>query len=315
MADSANVSSIWDLEGTDSSYEHYRTHPGFEEFRVWVDKAYARERVEVLLDNSFLNQFRKGDFAARLWELELVNRLLDTGLTLVPTNGSGPDFCIVLDDGRKIWIEAKLVNSDGEIEEIKQVFAGGNLTEYNTPVRQMALRFASGLVTKAEKFRDNYKDLLNDSDLIIIAITAFPPSTLSPDIEFLLKAVMPIEDPLVHFSTGSTPLSPAVVRPTHSMNSSYRNKNDAVVPKEFLYPGTEFPFIDGVLFSEASDLQKLMGVFSSSFDESTILPHLFTNHSSQKDFPVEFCENFYFHRWITNGEMLSLREDPPTKSS
>ena len=54
------------------------------------------------------------------------------------------------------------------------------------------------------------------------------------------------------------------------------------VKKEFLYPGDEFPFIDGVLYSEASDIQQLRGTSSTSFNETTAALHIFGSHSGKQ---------------------------------
>lgn len=79
----------------------------------------------------------------------------------------------------------------------------------------------------------------------------------------------------------------------------------ALVRKEFLYPGTEFPHIDAVMFSEASNLQQLLGVFSSSFNEDTNKPHIYQNYSG-KQIPEEFTQYFFYHKWDDNPPMVSL---------
>lgn len=309
--------SLWITEGRDEDFERYRTSNRHKDLCQWADNAYYGKNLRELLDKNFVEQFQNHDFFARLWELELAEWLSLTGLKLVPTNGSGPDFCIELSDGRKIWVEAVLATPDEELDRLWR----DNITKlgepakvYNTPVDAMTLRYTNSLCTKADKIKTNYLSTFSSDDIILIAISAFPPGALKPDIEFLLRAIMPMDNPVIHISTNGKPLDPSVVRATHAAKLELLKRNGSTVPKQFLYPGDNFPYIDGVLFTEASNLQNLLG--RTSFleeDDSNNVPHVFPNYSSAKELPDEFTDNFYSHVFVERPPLISLETIEPKK--
>ena len=91
---SAIKPTIWDIAGKDKYYEHYRQSESesSKDLRKWVDEAYYSNNLAQYLDKDFIKTLRDDHFYARLWELELAEWLVKTGLKLVPTNGIGPDF-------------------------------------------------------------------------------------------------------------------------------------------------------------------------------------------------------------------------------
>ena len=90
----------------------------------------------------------------------------------------------------------------------------------------------------------------------------------------------------------------------------YKKETGALVKKEFLYPGDHFPFIDGVIFSEASNLQQLLGCYSTSFSDLTNTPHFFPNYSGKK-MADEVTRHFYSYEFEQASSMVSLtRRDP-----
>lgn len=304
--------SIWSESGKDKYFEHYRRSKSesSQVLRKWVDEAYYDNNLAQYLDKDFVKTLRNEHFYARLWELELAEWLVKTGLKLVPTNGTGPDFCIELDDGTKIWIEAVLSQADDELEQIQRVaLASKGAQAYNTPRNQTALRYSSSLVYKAEKIKKNYSSIISKDDYVLIAVSAFAPGAMRSDIDLFMLAVLPIEYQVVHFSTDSKPL-PDVPRPTHTVKREHAKKSGVMVKKEFLYPGEDFPHINGILFSEASNLQQLLGAWSNGFGVSTDTPHVFQSYTS-KDLPKEFTNTFYYHKFKNSGDMVSLEEIEP----
>lgn len=307
--------TIWTQVGSDNNYEWYRTHDTFKELRAWMDKAYYKENLLLYLDDSFLDQLRNHDFFARLWELELAEWLFLTKLKLVPTKGFGPDFCIDMKN-RKVWIEAILATPDEDLISIHEaMLKSGGMYDY--PSHQMTLRYSSALFTKATKIKKSYidKGLIGSEDIVLIAISGFPPTgALSPDIEHFQRAIIPMGDPVIHLTTDGSPLDGSIPRTTHTSMPSQKKKNGATVLKQFLYPGDNFPFIDGVLFTEASNLQSLLGVISSGFGEFTNIPHIFPNYSSKKIIPTMLTDNFYIHKFVDNRPLISLETiDPKIK--
>lgn len=308
--------SIWSVEGTDKNYEHYRTSPRSQDLRKWVDEAYYDKNLKEQLDKNFTEQLQNHDFFARLWELGLAEWLYLTGLKLVPTNGKGPDFCIELEDGRKILIEAVLATPDEAMDKVwrERIAPPGEVSPvYDFPKDANALRYASSIYTKAIKIKDKYTGMIGKNDFTLIAVSAFPPGALHSDIEHFMRAALPMGDPVVHFSTNGKPLDPSVPRATHTDKLEYVKNSGSPVLKQFLYPGTHFPYIDGVLFSEASNLQGLLGTMSSRFDDSTNVPHVFPNHASTKKLPAEFTDNFYLHEFIDNPTFMSIKIIDPKK--
>ena len=306
MAETKNT--IWDTPGKDKYYEHYRT-PNSEASKIlhsWVDEAYLTNNLAQFLDKGFVDKLRNEDFYSRLWELEVAEWLQKTGLKLMPTNGKGPDFCIELGDGRKIWVEAVLARADEELEQIqRKALASNGKKAYNTPRDQTALRYSSVLVAKAAKIKAKYVSYIGKDDYVLIATSAFAPGAMLSDIDLFMLAVLPIEYQVVHFSTDGTPLDPSVLRPTHTVKREHSKKSGALVRKEFIYPGEDFPHINGILFSEASNLQGLLGTISNGFNKSTDTPHIFQSYTSS-DLPEEFTRIFYFHKFRNNGDLVSL---------
>ena len=101
----------------------------------------------------------------------------------------------------------------------------------------------------------------------------------------------------MHFSTDGQPLDPDVQRPTHTVKREMSKKTGKAVRKEFLYPGEHFPYISGVLFSEASNLQQLLGAGSPRFDKSTDTPHIFMRYKNA-DLPDAFKKYFYYRKFV-----------------
>lgn len=297
--------TIWSATGDDKHYEHYRKVADRKDLRDWVDRAYIKDALEDFLDKGFLNELRNNDFYGRLWELEVAEWLSLTGLKMIPTNGLGPDFCLELNSGSKIWVEVVLPRPDETLDQLERDAFSSSGETYDVPGKEIALRYSSSLVQKARKFNKKYHDCINPSDYILIAVSAFPPNSMSSDINLFLPSVLPIEHQVVYFSKDSSPLDKNIPRPTHTIKTEWEGKPGGLpIKKTFLYPGDDFPYIDGVVFSEASNLQQLLGVWSSAFNDSTNIPHVFQNYSGKK-LPEEFTKKFYYHPFEDNGELVS----------
>lgn len=296
--------SIWNNDGKDKSYEFYKGSDRSEDLRAWVDKALFKDGLIDLLDKNYCDQFRNEDFYGRLWELEILEWLSLAKLELEPTHGKGPDFCVKLSDGKQIWIEAVLARPDEALISIsKNSISKTDPKSCKVPNEAIALRYSSSLVAKADKIRKNYSIPL--TDYVIIAVSAFPYREMWPDLSLFMPAILPIEFQLVYFSRDGSPLDETIPRQTHSVKREYEKETGALVKKEFLYPGDHFPFIDGVIFSEASNLQQLLSTSSSAFDDSTNSPHLFPNYSG-KPLPEEFSKHFYYHKFGGDSSLVSL---------
>ena len=319
----ATSPTLWaaDGKGKDKYYEHYRlsSSQSSQDLRNWVDQAYFIDNLAQYLDKDFAKNLRDTDFYGRLWELEVVEWLRKTGLALAPTNGKGPDFCLQLNDGNKIWVEAVLSRPDQELKDIEQEALASNGQLYNTPREQTALRYSTSLVGKAKKIKADYlTKYVSKDDYIIIAVSAFAPGAMRPDMDLFMLSILPIDHQVVYFPLNGKTLDETTPRPTHTLKTEHAKKSGALVKKEFIYPGSDFPYINGVLFSEASNLQQLLGACSSRFDAETNTPHIFQNYSS-RGLPAEFTDAFYYHKFRNNGDLVTLDcfdpKDPSSGSS
>lgn len=300
--------SVWDVKGKDEYYEHYRTCSR-QDLRDWVDEVY--QRVSMFLDDGWVVGLRTEGFYSRIWELELADKLLSTGLEMVPTNGVGFDFCLKLSGGESLWIEAVYSYPDEELKEIERRALTSGGQAYDVPREQVALRFSSSLFHKAGKIKEKYLKSVGDSDYVLIAVSSFGPDIgMWKDRDIFELAILPINFQLIHFSVNGEPLDPAIPRSSHQLKTNMAKASGALVKKEFVYPGTEFPYIDGVMFSEASDLQQLFGTSSSSFGDDTAKPHIYQNYSG-KEVPQEFTKYFYHHKWSTNPPYMTLQTMDP----
>lgn len=310
LSEKNSLQTAWSVAGRDKNYEFYKSSPHFQDLRKWVDKVLFKDKLIDFLDSDYVIKLRDDDFFGRLWELEILEWLSLTKLKLMPTNGIGPDFCLENKDGSKIWIEAVLARPDAELAK---KFGNGSLDSpaYKIPNEEIALRYSTSLVGKAKKIKDKYSGFIKPNDHTLIAVSAFPYSSMWPDMDLFMPAILPIEFQVVYFSVDGNQLDEKTPRPTHSLMQEYKKSSGAVVKKEFLYPGDSFPYIDGVIFSEASNLQKLLGRYSSAFSEVTNRPHIFPNYTG-KPLPEELTENFYYHKFKEEGAMIALELITPT---
>jgi len=304
--------SIWEEKGNNEYYEHYRASKHSKDLRKWVNEAYSA--VSQFLDKDWLDNMRNSDFYSRLWELEIAEWLMLTGLKITPTNGSGFDFCIELSDGSKVWIEAVYSYPDEALRKIQEEALASNGVVHDTPREQVALRFSSSIFHKANKVKNKYQKYIGAKDHVMIAVSSFGPDTgMWKTRDIFQLAILPINNQLVHFSRDGSPLDSNAPLPSHEMKNEMQKATGALVRKEFLYPGTEFPHVDAVMFSEASNLQQLLGVFSTSFNEDTNRPHIYQNYSGKR-MPEEFTQFFFYHEWKENPPMMTLEMlDPKIK--
>lgn len=304
------MTSIWNETGSDSNYEHARQANGLAELREWMDQQYYAEGLKDYLDDNFLSELRNNGFNARLWELALAAKLKVTGLRMIPTHGVGPDFCIELPGGGRAWIEAVHTGADdAQAQEwMDRLQAKGG--EFDTQIDEVVLRFSSSLYGKAVKINQKYLSTVGADDFMLIGVASLDIHLMWTGLDTFMKAVYPIGAPVVHFTTDGSKLDPAVKRPTHAPQPTAVKKSGVEVKKEFLYPGDEFPFIDGVLYSEASDIQQLRGTSSTSFNETTAALHIFGSHSG-KQLPGALTKLFYNHVLTEGDNMISVEMIEP----
>lgn len=150
----------------------------WKETRDFYDSNWCK--VKKYLDKNFLNKFKmESEHDSRAWEFHLASVFINEGLNLLEkTWDYGPDFCIKLDNGKKIWVEA-IICTLGDTDPVEprpvltpgKVYSfGGNIEDINRP---KALRITSAIGTKFEKFKKYLKDSkcpVEKDDCLVIAI-------------------------------------------------------------------------------------------------------------------------------------------------
>lgn len=163
------------------------------------------ERYEPYADPDFRQGFAR-DMEARFWELYLAIMLMDAGRKLLPRlerprTGGQPDIC-VLDNGRRIWIEA-IAPTEGEpgpdqLVRPVPINEGGEFVAM--PVRQAQLRVTSAFFKKAGVLqRYLERGVMADVDVRIIAISAsrFGPYVSEWPLPLVMTSLFPLGDEFV----------------------------------------------------------------------------------------------------------------------
>ena len=163
------------------------------------------ECYEPYADPGFRHGFAR-DVDGRFWEMYLGCTLLESGRTLLPVverlrKGGQPDLC-VLDDGRRIWIEATApAEGDPGPDQIVRpvpVNEGGGAVA--APTRQAQLRTAGAFWTKAQKIGCYIKQgVIAPQDIRIIAISAsrFGAYVSEQPLPLIMTTLFPIGDAYV----------------------------------------------------------------------------------------------------------------------
>ncbi len=146
--------------------------------RKWYEENWPK--VFKYLDKDFLDRFKmEEEHHARAWEFHLASVLLDKGLELEQkTWRTGPDFCIKIPTGKKIWVEA-ITCDRGDVDPVEpypemksgQIYSfGGNIEDTHRP---RALRITNAIGAKFEKFKKYLSDSksgVGEDDCLLIAI-------------------------------------------------------------------------------------------------------------------------------------------------
>lgn len=146
--------------------------------RDWYEEKYRH--LSTVLDHYFLERFRlEPTHLAARWEIYVAALLSEHGMRLVPRSiVAGPDFCIELPGGTKMWVEC-IVCERGDMDPVepepvlvpgKMHLYGGNIEDIHRP---RALRLTSAFFSKAGKKYDSYKKsgIVSREDAFVVAIS------------------------------------------------------------------------------------------------------------------------------------------------
>jgi len=153
---------------------------GKPDLRKWYEDKWPQ--LYKYFDKDFVSRFQnEQEHLSREWEFHLASVLLDRGITLKEKNWeTGPDFCIEINTGRKIWVEAIACDlgekGKDSVEPMPTMEPGvlysfgGNIEETDRP---RALRITSAVATKFEKYKsylNNPKSGVSEGDCLVIAV-------------------------------------------------------------------------------------------------------------------------------------------------
>ncbi len=193
---------LWGVEGdnVDIGYVNIREARARAEIEIRdaIDSMWAA--YAPYADPDFKEAFAR-DPDARFWEMHLGCKLMASGKTLLAAeerkrDGGQPDIC-VLDEGRRIWIEAIApeagVCGQDQVRGPKPINEGGGLAA--APVRQVQLRASSALLTKTraiEKYLSQGTIGQEDVRLIAIGIGRFGSLVLDEPLPLAMSVVFPV---------------------------------------------------------------------------------------------------------------------------
>ncbi|MCP1848201.1 MULTISPECIES: hypothetical protein [unclassified Bradyrhizobium] len=201
------MSDLFDVDGPnlDRGFQNLKVaeHPIEQQLHALLQEMWGR--YEPYADPDFRQGFAR-DVDGRFWEMYLGCTLLDAGRTLLPVverqrEGGQPDLC-VLDDGRRIWIEA-ITPDEGapgpdQIVRPVPINEGGGL--FAVPMRQAQLRTSSAFWTKAQKIgRYLEQGVIAPDDTRIIAISAsrFGVYVAEQPLPLIVTTLFPIGDAFI----------------------------------------------------------------------------------------------------------------------
>lgn len=222
-------------------------------------------KIERYLDKNFLDKFKmESEHYSRSWEFHLASILIDQGLNLLEkTWDYGPDFCIQLEDGKKIWIEAIICTlGDTDPVEPRPVLTpgkmhsfGGNIEEINRP---KALRITGAIGTKFEKFKKYLEDpncLVTKNDCLIIAINGKLIQHYSEPFRLFKYAVFGQGPDILRKISGEEKLQGGYYKPVATVKRK-TNNGEIDIPVTFMEMD-EFSLISAVLYCGRSESDSL----------------------------------------------------------
>lgn len=137
--------------------------------RKWYEENWPK--VHPYLGKDFLKRFQEKEHRSSSWEFYLATVFINKKFKLLEKPQEGPDFCIELPKGKKIWIEA-ITCEDGEIR-VKQYAPGCNQYSIEDMQHNRVLRITSVFWEKFNKFDrylKNKKIGITSHDYLVIAI-------------------------------------------------------------------------------------------------------------------------------------------------
>jgi hypothetical protein len=201
------MSDLFDVDGAnlDRGFENLKAAkcPPEQQLRAMLQDMWTT--YEPYADPDFRQGFAR-DVDGRFWEMYLGCTILAAGRALLPVverqrKGGQPDLC-VLEDGRRIWIEAVTPDEGApgpdQIRRPAPLNEGGRL--FPAPIRQAQLRTSGAFWTKAQKIGCYVEQgVIAPEDTRIIAISAsrFGVYVVEQPVPLIMTTLFPIGDAYV----------------------------------------------------------------------------------------------------------------------
>lgn len=198
------MSDLFDVEGAnlDRGFENLKAAESRIEQQLRAMLQEMWDRYEPYADPDFRHGFAR-DVDGRIWEMYLGCTLLEAGRTLLPVSdrqreGGQPDLCVV-EDGRRIWIEA-ITPDEGapgpdQIVRPVPINEGGGLVA--APIRQAQLRTSGAFWTKAQKIGRYIEQCViapEDTRIIAISASRFGVYVADQPLPLIMTTLFPIGD-------------------------------------------------------------------------------------------------------------------------
>lgn len=250
------MASLWNIEGNniDVGYANLcaAKYDAEKVIKDEINTLWAS--YEPFADPDFRHGFAR-DPDARFWEMYVGCRLLEAGKTLLPTvarlkEGGQPDICVI-ENGRKIWIEAIAADPGApgpdQVATPKPTNEGGGFGP--ALKRQAQLRMTSAFWTKSQVVEGYLKNgVIAPEDVRLIAIGAgrFGAYVSECPIPLIISSVFPIGDEYVTIDRETM----AVVEQGFHPSLKILRKGPAVDRTAFL--DEQFAHISGIVWSRIS---------------------------------------------------------------
>ena len=250
------MSDLFGVKGAnlDRGFENLKAAelPIEQQLRALLQEMWAR--YEPYADPDFRQGFAR-DVDGRFWEMYLGCTLLEAGRTLLPVvdrqrEGGQPDLCVV-EDGRRIWIEA-ITPDEGapgpdQIVRPVPINEGGGLVA--APIRQAQLRTSGAFWTKAQKIgRYIEQGAIAPEGTRIIAISAsrFGVYVAEQPLPLIMTTLFPIGDAYI---TIDRETSDVLEEGFHAAPLIHRERNP--IPRT-AFLDERFTDISGVIWSRVA---------------------------------------------------------------
>ena len=154
------------------AYTYFQTSEHSAEHRAALEVLWQRFQALGLADPDFLERF-PFEVGPRIWEMRVACTFSGWGWRLRPSprRGQGPDFGVLLSDGRVAWVEATAPGDAQGPEAVgavlgRRVIVGGDVD------RKIKLRYLSSIHEKRAKWKHWVETkLVSASDGFVIAIS------------------------------------------------------------------------------------------------------------------------------------------------